>query len=315
MDSVNNQANNQNELVLLTGQSALDAMAEYRRESMDDDANFRDSVDEMKLVPELSMSKENLDITLQIGDRVTLTQRTFFLTFLNVFGTRGLWPPEQDKEGWGKQPVCSMSFADPGLLKSGADRGVGQWKTNERYAAPYDMGMQLAPGSMVKYECGRCPYNQFESMQAWSGKSTKAKACGEHRTLFVKIMKKLPEQRLPTTSADEELYFFRDNPDLKGFAVFDLSMGTNKKAIESLYLQAAGHEMPMRSCVFKITTTHGEVGGFKFAVMTPEFAGLVHRQTFVDVIKPLGPTVKEFALRNTTYRPYPSEQEVANALG
>src|SRR3990167_2514152 len=106
-------------------------------------------------------------------------------------------------------------------------------------------------GDRVKFECKRCPWNKFESISDWdSSKKGKAKACNEGRTMFVKIMDKINGSQMPVEN--EELFFFRDNPGVESFATLAVTMGTNRKAIEDLFLMVSARKFPMRACVFKI---------------------------------------------------------------
>jgi hypothetical protein len=279
-------------------------IANYREGIGDEEDRFRSSVGERKLLPTLTLDKKACELVLSSAGQVGAQMKVMYLTFMDLYATRALWPPEADKEAWGKRPVCSIGFSDPNVFKPGNDRGIGRWLINPRYSPPYNVGVEVKDGELINYKCASCPWNQFETKASWERKesSTKAKACGESRAVFVKIMQKGPA--LPTDPAKgEELFFFKDSPILDNqsqrYALLQVTLGTHRKVFEDVALMVAARNVPMSAAVWKCTVKKEESGGFDYGVLVPEFAGLADPATFKGVIRPLLPEVKEFVKRNS----------------
>ena len=283
----------ENELTTAADVNGL--MEFYGSEAGEAEERFRSSVSEMKLVPKLKMNKDTLDTALTLGD-TNVSRRQWYFTFVDVFGTRSLWPPEKDKTEWGKRPVCSIGFTDPNTFRNGSETASGKWLINESYPHPYDRG-EVKVGDMLSFECKRCPWNRFESRNEWEHKdsSSKAKACNESRAFFVRPM--VRGRQLPI--ANEDIFEFAPDPIVDKFALMNVSMGTNRGAIEEIFLKSAARKIPVPAAVFKMTIKKNDSGGFTFASMVIEFAGIVSRDTFVNIIKPLSKEVREFAARNS----------------
>jgi len=259
---------------------------------------FKSSVDERKLITTLTMNKETGLFDIKIGGELVRSVKSVYATAVDIYGTRALWPPEADKKAgtWGKFPVCSVGFTDPNKLL--AEQVSGNWLINEHYRQPYLLPVTPELKENVYFSCGRCPYNQFESSDAWEGKpegGSKRKACQEGRTLFLMIMVKgmaLPGER------SEELYFFANDQTIDPFATLTVSYGSNRKPLETMAIMAAARRVPVTASVFKLSIDVVEPPiGFKYAQLDPEFAGVVDPLTYANVIKQMVEPVTKFAVK------------------
>lgn len=300
-------------LTIPTNQTELAAlMAEYGEQS-DVDARFRAGLDERKITPEIVMPKESDAFIIRLNGDTMATRKVLYVSMLDLYGTRALFAPETDKAKWNnKMPVCSMGFVDPLTLDPKQDKGMGKWLINEHYPQPYDSNLQVKVGERVSFNCNECPWNKFETKGQWERKdSGKAKACGEHRTLFLRLMAKGPP--IPTQNG-EELNFFAEDKEFDRMMLMTISMGSNRKAIQDIFTKTQARGINMHAAVFKLTISKAVFGSFTVSVLEPDFAGMVIPTTYRNVVKPGAIEAAAFAKRNSNVV-VATDDEVEAAFG
>jgi hypothetical protein len=288
-------------------EEALGMMKFYAEEKKDDaEARAAANVSEGTLVPRIKISKDTTDLTIKVGDTTAMTQKFLYVVFFDVYAMRSLWAPKAKEDDY-KLPICSHGYTEPQTFDAANDRGQGQWIMNPDFAAPIDIdpNIQFRIGDRVCIACKSCPYNKFESASSWDSSKgeSKAKACGESRALFGLLVTKIQGGQIPTNDGTE-LFFYREDariahPTIGPMVELDLGMGSNRKAVQHMVSAAQARGVPFKACVWKLAVKHSE-GTNKFAILTPEFAGLAHQITFQDVIKPQQIKVAEFVKRNST---------------
>lgn len=284
--------------------SDADYAAMIAADSASDDSAQRaaSSINEMDLIPRVVISKDDTDISIYVGDTKVWTGKTLTFAVVDTFASRALWKPEGSALE-SKLPVCQIRYIDPRILARDDDRGVGRWNVNETYPAPGGEDQDLAAGETCAVECKTCPFNQFGSGAEWTGKKTKAKACGEDRNFFL-----VPLVRgNPIPNSVDDMFYWTRKPEYARspqnrhpFALFDLKLGSNKDAIEVVGQMALAAKKPLSAMAFTGTVRHEKKGDYEVAIFDIKPAGLVDPAHYVHHMKPAKAEALAFAVRNTT---------------